>query len=1076
MQNEGQNLLARHPNYGAADIAPKMEEQPANQKTFYSRYIRFLMRDSFVDRITLKILTGFWLTGPTVPLSDPLILQRALKIYSFLKGFRWITEEVWPLILFISMLHDFSVSLPNERENVFWNLPLNESYLTRTLGAETPIQPFFWVGFLMLIFIPFIAGVWNIFQNKSWLQNSETDLNPNLPEGKLCAYNLKLLSLFIPASPLRNALHQKIWSILWDRRTNSHARRQLLSELESYEPVFLKYLALSTLAKIADSFRQRDLEKIETDENKILEYRGEARNALVNLAPEQLNISAYNWSGDSEYPTALLSVQEEAKKTLCPSSEKISSYFSYFFSQYLLWTLGENITDKRLAILFGFYAFFKTFFLIPFVIYSQIRYIQIFSQKFIDILNYFYFNPLALKEAAVLAQKLLQERRESCEALNKVFTHVAPLLADYTCSFCGDWSFVYYNEIFSSQTCLDGLLGSSLSVSEVLNKITRFSRSPDLQKIDLSGRNWTGWNIQDLQSFLTGFQNIQGLQLNIFNLSKCHYDGVIFQRDERYHLLSNFLQKVPVKFLSLKNLGLISEILSDIFPRGSLPFLEGLEVDGNNLDDKSINTLGSLISSGNISYFSGNQNLITDAGLITLSSWVNQSSLVTFRIGQNPWGDNAFKNALLPILQNNRNIEYIDISSALNNLLISSMQLLGSSLKNIRLKSLIMRSAGLTNEHIFAFSQGLPHSSLQQIDWRGNTISNSGFLAFFYYAQNSSLNKVSFSNNPIGDEGVCGGIIYLSKAHLQELDISGFELSNVGWRCLTANFPKFLKTFRGNNMLISEEDFQLLSTVLLNSPQLQKIVLSSVQMTDQSGAYLFDVLPRTNVTDIDFSGNLLTGQSAQRLSNLATTHKLKRINLSNNNLMKGSDFYGFFNNLSHTKIEIIILNGITLGDEEAAFLASRLITGRFNPSVLTAPILSNVTRQAIEEAKPNTLLKEVDLSNCGLSNHASHAFCEILPQANISFSNFITDENPQFNLRACQIPSTSSGNRLSPWPYLSTLIQYFVNYIRSGSYFDRQHYPRAAFFSAPDEKKYLKETPSTKEKFIGNYSIDKLKI
>ena len=214
--------------------------------------------------------------------------------------------------------------------------------------------------------------------------------------------------------------------------------------------------------------------------------------------------------------------------------------------------------------------------------------------------------------AAYLAAK------KACEADAKVYSLTQS--GNLECTVCGDWPFVYYGDIQSSQGCLEGLFASlqnaSVIVAQLNSLMPYLTKQADFHVLDFSKQaiasDWPEalWN-----QCLTLLEAIPNLQLSAVNLSTAMANPVDFPKP-MLQRLAFFLEKVSVASLDLTGQRFAVHNLKALLPGlANNSALTDLRFSNTWLNDDSACELAAILASTRITTLMLGYNHLTDRGL-----------------------------------------------------------------------------------------------------------------------------------------------------------------------------------------------------------------------------------------------------------------------------------------------------------------------------------------------------------------------------------------------------------------------------------------------------------------------------
>ena len=289
-------------------------------------------------------------------------------------------------------------------------------------------------------------------------------------------------------------------------------------------------------------------------------------------------------------------------------------------------------------------------------------------------------------------------------------------------------------------------------------------------------------------------------------LSVCHSDW-----ENKAHKLAAVLPTLfEVKVLIIHQLRFTYEQVNTIADAIKVSNINRLSLFYNKIEDKGATFLADILPASKITTLDLRCNQITDIGAASIGKILNRSKLTTLLLGNRNFYYGW--NILCRIPDKRYSEKYFDYNNHIdkNGMVAISQGLPGSKLNNLSIGCNSSWNIGRDREQgVFAIANVLPHSNLTQLEF----------------------------NNCVGDSsGEAIGKI-LNRSKLQKLDLRRNRINTSA-----------IAIFNG----------------LVNS-EMQRLTISGNAFGDQAVMALVDILPHTNVTYLDVTGNNVADASKDRL-------------------------------------------------------------------------------------------------------------------------------------------------------------------------------------------------------------------
>lgn len=912
----------------------------SRSKNFYQIFLRWLAREDMLDKLSMMLLSESFeysqTPNPLQKLKDYLYYffrgssyprlnrravtdsptQRYAVINDFLTGVGVVTEKLWPLVLFILQVHDFSV-YHAEPENRFGNTPgkilagtsETESSYSSHLGSDLPGTT---SNYLPLILILSTAVMGGIIQRAiNWKQDKIT-------------------------KPLSN--------LYWTEAQEDYTRNNDVDGLITITQegaIVQKIAALRQLAIIADNFEPRSLKLA----------------GIKNM-----------------------DVEDERQRALTALKQS-----KHIYANYLVWSLGEskNIISHLVYLPIALY-----------IIYAKARLCQIIIEKIMGLASY-------------------NLSKKKCESEQKQWTYL-PNFGDYVCAVCPDWAFVYYENIFTDQDCLDGLMSVTQPSAKILKYIDAILVRANISKVDLSKQHPETWAEKDWAGFLSKISS-KITALKIFNLS-LPTGHLITPKQSYIESLRKFLDSVKINALDLSNLGLGDDYFSSMIPEIFNASVEALNLSGNFLTDYSIIYLSESAGLNNsFVELDVSNNQISDEGLLALAENFNASSLTVFKANANYFGAKGVT-ALSKYLPQS---QIVKCDLAENDLSQADMEQFGNAVANTRsLEVIDLSETNLDDISVSQLSRYFNQSALTTVILSGNPFSDEGFLTVIKNSQNSTVSVLAVNRVSMTDTGLTLAAKILLTTNIHELKLSGCQ--SFGFNGLSSLFEAISNdnSKKNKNWSIDISDNNLGDSLgdiffqkLNKTTKIQKINLSKNNLTDKAGIKIISVLNNTNIAVIDLSANQLSDVVFIEFAKYLDQLVVRAVNWNNNKILGNSSMTEFFKNLPFSKLKELFLANNQLSSEFAMMLAQKLIKPQ-PPLKNLGKTLSRDEARALRKSKPNTELSVVDLSNNQITTTAAKSLCQVLGATKIKINDLDLENNPidssQLDIISCRQVLASS--------------------------------------------------------------------
>lgn len=958
----------------------KKQSQAQNSCTWYLR--RFLVRDSIItqlavysrlrgfncDRANFLNDKSFWRQGPTLPFKDERAIQTAISTTQFFNGAGFITETLWPPTLLGLLSYDIYkfYSAPEERfgntlKSIFigiWNTP---ETLSTHFCSDIPGQTAYYLAPAILLSAPLIAGlVQCMMHRKSYISlRRRSESSRNKP----------------------SSIEEKELAVCWHGQDemNGFARCQevlgeIISEAKSSN-VLTKIRAFRALSSIADRFQELPLPIP-------LPFELPLPLPTITNTPRESHKS-------------IEEIRNKAKDELLKVSNN-SSWFFILFGHYLLWTIKADYTESCLRSLF--------FYLISSInLYAKYRFLEIPILKAIGFIN--------------------DWRAESSCHAPFVYALVSQI-GEKVCAVCPDWAsgnpgeaLVYYGDIYTSQSCLSGLLRQSRDPERLAKLIEIPVKHGSFWDLDLTQQDWANWNDETWCAFLENITQTKNLHLKSFNLKRSdQFTSPVSQA--KIECLADFTRQVPIQSLNLANLNL-GKNATIIFQRGFHNATQYLNLEGNNLADEIAPILAHHISLlPQLDTLILNKNELTGEGLKTLSH--SFTTLTTLSIQDNNLDEEGCKaiSQVIPISK----INYLDISY--NSLSPDEFEII--ALNFPYLDTFIASNCGISYSHLVSSPMHLQKSKIKNYDFSYNRISARSVITLIENIKNQNKTILNISNNEFDDNEIYEILNAFNRTNFQGLYLDGHPISQQHTALLSQLINDNLQILSLKNCEINDEMSQ---SLMLKPNKLQRIDLSNNKLTYQAPFHLFRNASPT-LKHVNLSGNKLTGSFFANSSiSQAICKQITSIDLSHNKIRQ--EVLAFTNYLNlNCSLTFFSIKGNPVDDSVILGISERLTGPLPSQNMLTKKhLLVSQERYLHKKTVKQTRLERLDFSQTDITTLGGVSVCRTLEHSGISISNLHATGNKidsaELDIITCQTSSASA--RAKP----TFIFNYIPNLINS---------------------------------------------
>lgn len=896
--------------------------------------------------------------------------------------FTWNTA--WPLTLMGLLAHDVYCFYTQERygntlTKIFAGLPIadiqnywragasNQATWSNNLGSDLVADYRYWLGIGAAIGIPLLNRVWQWYRQSHWAQPFSKEHNYSNYENELTTGSESNFwqntgRWLFPLISHDYKLARLEFAVIHDGEVSENNRNYLFDLIQTVaveHRQLARWRALGAAANIAYNFDRKD---------------------NVYFTPlNQLN------------PTVkqnIKALQVDALSLLYDFADGEYTTIEILRANYLLWSIGHNQNAAWNVVFWP---------LVLYVQYAKIRLLELILQKARGAYEYF-------------------KAQQTCHNENNVWQY-QPQIADYACTVCGNFSFVYYRDANNVQACLDALLAQPQQQPSqfFFGNISYLLKHPGITRIDLTQQNWWNWFSGDFQNFLNYFINapapIQSLMT--FNLSTAAYNTQWLDNTQ-LSMLVNFFRAIPTIQIDMHNIGIGFNGLKILMPGLTCPNVttEYVDLSGNNLnDDGAITIADNLPQMPRLKQLLLSNNGITNFGLPPLGSALKNTVITLLDVSDNLFTDPGMLNfsSSLPYTF----LQTLDIS--FNTLTVASMSTLGRGIAPSLIKTLRMAGCNLGADEITVLSPYIKTSRVQSLDVSYNPIGDTGVTVLFENLPNSAMMEVNLGNCQIGDMGITNMVTFIPYTQLQMLLLPANSFSTDGFARLTAVFSNSTLAYinvASNNL--GDEGAITFSLVPFNNTRMRGFDLSDNDITDIGGIPLINSLDGSHIVIVNLASNLLTGATAYRLTEILQRLALVYLNLNDNQINNGS-VRALAKVLIGSLLQTLLLNENPLQDEDAEAIFENLITPIPEITDITEQQLSIDETRALAHASNQTQITTLGLNNDQLNTPSAFAACHAWQQISAPIDQLQLGQNninsELIDTNTCQI---SAATRTTP--------------------------------------------------------------
>lgn len=879
-----------------------------------------------------------------VPVDEVVKTQRCrgfwVQISRLLWGSDFTWNTAWPLTLMGLLVHDIYS---------FYTQPTFDNTLFKILaGLPIADRKNYWkVG-------ASIQATWSNHLGSDLVAGTDLTINPRYWLGIGLAVGLPMLNYvwrYIRQrgfeKPLQENEYKKVFTTSF-----CHDTTQWLLPLisQDYRLARLEY-AVVYHKKLSDE-RTKFFKLIAGKQGVVIKHgylaRWRALGALANIA--------YNLRGkhdDSIGEAALTRLQEFASgKYGCLGALR---------ANYLLWSIGQN---KYSALHFIFWpaAFY--------ILYANVRLSELIWQKIVGAYTY-------------------HDAEKSCTSseVGKIWQY-QPQIADYDCTVCADWRFVYFGAVNNIQGCLDALLGSQLSPQEIVGNMPRLlklSKPSNITRIDLSKQNWPTWLYSEWTGLIDmlishssaiGKLTLVNLSLPILNKNWVDNGKIAY--------LPNLFQAIPIIQFDISNRWIGPALLNELMPTfvSVNSSIENLILTGNNLRSSVTLLAQNIPNMPRLKKLGVGNNGITNDDFAALGMGARNSSLISIVADSNLIFCPGLANFSLSMPY--MSLETLDLSY--NSFTYLCMDSLGYGLTQSRVKTLRMAGCGLGGDEMTILSPYFPKTPLEMFDGSDNQIDDPGGCSVFVNLPGSLIGSLNLGDNMIGDATLVCAAANLSNTFLKILHIPNNSFS------LEA-FIELVKSFIGTAIEyidVSRNSLEdglatALAEAINNGTKLRGVDVSNCGITDLGGVALMDSLVNSVIAVLNLSDNMMTGLTLSQLTKNLSQLLLVYLDFSGNQAINGV-LKDLASAAKGSALKTLKLNNLKLTSLDVISFSEPFVAAIPNFKSLANPQICNDELRALMQVKNPTNLTNIEFNGNILDDRAGILECRIaqvfFPSAN----------------------------------------------------------------------------------------------
>lgn len=1006
-------------------------ELPHNNFTFI-RDLRITtnpwIEDTRVPTITSEGRKGIWLSGGSTLLASKVAANRAIKIEGFIAGAKFFSEFLWPITFSGLLSHDLLCYFlyPENRFGIkAWEILAGIANNQQTLSVSLNSNVWW---FSILLGTPLFIGIVEAFlhrRNWAYFKHERDELK--VENGFIKAREM-MLRIEAAAKWLRYVSYD---------RPNRQKIRDLVDELLQIHwraKGFLRLCCCASFAKIFSALEEEDLLRLENFGVDISDLRAMRRDMNLHLTLDLSDNSFFRNSSLSSY----VSLNNDASYVLQSPQDEVqfSRFFKLiknFYVNYLLWTLGRpnNRYVEPLFWLYNFavsYAKARLYMSLLQFCYEEFKHFSAWydcsytSNKIFTYVpptideydcticgDFPHMNPHDVYGGQTCLDGALKIERNASDVV-KIITRVMPYDVNSLDLSHQNWRLWNATLLESALTeFAQGMNGKEVLRFDFSQNRFSFNYSNNTFALVLANffANVVAKNMNLENSFpddatasiaLNGMSSNSNLRITIeiFNLRKNNLGTEsakslalvlpCFVRTEILDLSQNNFDDSAVPYLcqTFQNASIGSVNLSyNKFSSFGINMLVlnlfgivELDLSGNTFNAENFATLGMALTSSNVAKLIIADAGIDDAALVVFAPYLpNATNLQHLNLANNYFTSVGFT-AITNVLPAT-NIYVLNVYG--NRLGINGVYPLSLILNNTKICDLNIGATDCSDGCVEILGHNWSNAKITRIGLAANRISTAGVNAFFSGLNNTTLTTVDFSSNKFGDEGVCAITnALISVVHdIRVVRLSSVDATPISGKCL--------------------------ANALRLNPQIEEICFDENALGDAGFSVVYPVFPASGLKIFSCQNCGLTDLSMQNF-----TQVLPKSNLT---------FLNFANNL--------------FGGSAALLLAQSLITEVPQASELGDFTISHDLSRAVNASTSATKIEFLNLQNCAIDTSGVRALCRVGYSANLSIQQMILTQNnidPSLvDTENCWV-SSSAASTLKP-PF-TEIYQNSANFLR----------------------------------------------
>lgn len=942
----------------------------------------------------------FWLKGEGIPLEARSKIRWAYKIKNFIDSAGFIISDVGTIALAFLLLHDWmSYGLFSDERcgtflpDIFAGTATNQITWTHHFGSDVIHEAAYWT-WLGAILVPPIVGLSSNFLHNKHLRALETQsvmdnitvTLANLDKESL-TFKDACLSWF-PMSRLSRTLTQVKFMLLWDGRKDN-AKNLLISmnfkvalvnnliELAESNYFLIRYRAMQLLAQIAASFHPENLDRFIDDPAH--------KTGLVQLRETILAKLRKEPMSEASTRRALVELEEACAQPLSFEERENDGLLQDRqrggMARYFRWILGDDVRPATQLF------WIPSLLISTFTFYSIGRYLELIVKKLIDI-TYHFSDKSACENKGNYFKFLIQNER-------------------YECVAC-DWFFVNYQNSWTAQSCLEGLLQLKMKPMELGRYLNQLPSVRGITRVDFSQQDWSDWPVSEWEKLLIALETRIISPLELFNVS-----GIVTEDNENrtpslehIQVLGQLLAQINVTQFDMSHQRLTDELFPILLDPLASQSLNALYLTDTNMTDTSASYLSELVANhwSNLTDLHLTSNQIGDKGITQISLALPNSSLQILNVAHNLFSDLGLQKLGLGIQKSF--VQSLDLSAqsfSINGLNLFSDALTGNS----SLSRLKLSNAGLMGEHLNALQSCL--GNLEVLDVSNNLLANTAIPFLLKQASQSGLKALNIAKNRFGED--------IDQLLAKDLPATSLEYLDLSKNYFSEGLTHIAKALPDSQLLslvcedceLDDQDVaELTSTFSNTSLLLQSLNLNNNEITNQTLINWLEVLPQTSLRELHLNKNEISNsnESASLLAQGLTKTNLTILDLSSNRLDRN-----FFNELAplliQSPLQQLSLSNNKLETGSLKHFSEALVQLPCHRQDLNAPHLSRQEKRIFYPMKRNTQLNQLDMVNTDPDSSTLRGFCRVAASLpNIRFLE--PDRISQLDWQTCELLPANS--------------------------------------------------------------------